>query len=194
VDAPNEDLEPATVEPEVPESTGGTDEKVTLARRLVADGRHDEARILLEEAAEADPYDVDAHLLSAYTHADSGSYEKALAECERALAINPLLPGARYVLGMIHLRRSDLLSATSEFKKAIYLDADFVLAHLNLANIYRRQSKWSLACKSYENAIASLDRNPEGGWTEFMGGFTADLIRKTCERSLLECRKAMEIA
>jgi chemotaxis protein methyltransferase CheR len=185
---PGEDVRPED------ESDTTVEERVELARELVGDGRHEEARILLEEAVELEPLNVDARLLAAFSRADAGEYSEALAECERALAINPLLAGARYVLGMIHLRRDDLTAAVSEFKKAVYLDSDFVLAHLNLANIYRRQSKWASACRSYENAIASLDRNTEGEWTEFMGGFTADLIRKTCERSLIECRKATEIA
>jgi hypothetical protein len=36
----------------------------------------------------------------------------------------------------------------------------------------------------------TLGKNPEGEWTLFLGGWTADVVLKTCERSLLECRKA----
>lgn len=190
-------LEPvAKAEPEESKPAVGStvEEKVSLARTLIASGRNEEAGILLEEAIEAGSKNAEAHLLSAYTHADAGRYDVALDECKEALSANPLQAGARYVLGMIYMRKGDLPSAASELKKAVYLDGDFVLGHLNLANLYRQQAKWSLACRSYENAIGSLRRNPDGEWTEFMGGFTADLIRKTCERSLLECRKAMEIA
>ncbi|GAB4280431.1 MAG: protein-glutamate O-methyltransferase CheR [Coriobacteriia bacterium] len=169
-------------------------EKIELAKALLAEGRKEEAHILLEEATEEDPHDAHAHLLSAYVHADTGEYDVALEECEKALAANPLLPSARHVLGLIHLRRGELVKAAAEFKKAVYLDPDFVLAYLNLGNIYKRQGKFAAACSCYENAVRSLERGEEGEWAEFMGGFTADLIRKTCERSLIECRKATGIA
>ncbi|PKL74208.1 MAG: hypothetical protein CVV27_21670, partial [Candidatus Melainabacteria bacterium HGW-Melainabacteria-1] len=110
------------------------------------------------------------------------------------LAINPLLPVARYILGIIHQRQGDPVRAISELKKTIYIEADFALAHLNLANIYKAQRKWDTAAREYENALRALYKSPEGSWTEFLGGFKVDLLAKTCERSLLECRKAMGVA
>jgi chemotaxis protein methyltransferase CheR len=102
-----------------------------------------------------------------------------------------LLPIARYILGIIYQRQGDAIRAVSELKKTIYVDPDFALAHLNLANIYKSQRKWDSAAREYENAVRALRKSPEGDWTEFLGGFKADLLARTCERSLLECRKAM---
>jgi chemotaxis protein methyltransferase CheR len=164
------------------------------ARVSVQAGQHAEARASLESVLEFDRNNFDAHLLLAFSYADAGDYELALKECDRALAINPLLPGARYVLGIIYQRQGDLVRAVSELKKTIYIDADFVLAQLNLGNIYRSQGNFDAACRAYQNAAESLERSPGGPWTEFMGGFDADLLARTCERSLIECRKAMGIA
>ena len=86
------------------------------------------------------------------------------------------------------------MHAISEFKKTIYIDTDFALAHLQLGTIYKSQGDWETAAREYENTIRSLYANPEGSWREFLGGFQADLLLKTCERSLLECRKALGIA
>ncbi len=171
-----------------------TDELIARARRSLEHG-HPE-RVLEDVASilETDPNNAEAHLLSAYVHADSGDYVQALEACHRALSINPLLPVARYILGIIHQRQGDPVRAVSELKKTIYIDADFALAHLNLANIYKAQRKWEDAAREYENALRALYKSPDGAWTEFLGGFKVDLLAKTCERSLLECRKAMGAA
>lgn len=173
----------------------GTDaDTVSAARHALEVGRVSEALELANRAIDADANDAEAHLIAAYVHADAGDYEAALESCHRALAINPLLPSARYILGIIHQRQGDAVRAISEFKKTVYIDDTFALAHLNLANIYKSQRKWEMAAKEYENALKALYKNPEGAWTEFLGGFKLDLLVKTCERSLLECRRAMGVA
>ena len=134
---------------------------------------------------------AEAYLLAAHAHADTGNLDAAFGECHKALAIDPLLAGARYVLGMIHLRRGEHMEALSEFKRTIYTDSGFVLAHLNLANLYRAQGAMEDACREYELTLRTLYENPEGEWIDFMGGFKSDLLAKTVERSLIECRKSV---
>jgi chemotaxis protein methyltransferase CheR len=160
------------------------------ARKDLKEGRPDRVVEAAGSILDADPNNAEAHLLLGYVHADTGDYERALAECPKALAIDPLLPVPRYILGIIYQRQGDFVRAISELKKTVYIDADFALAHLNLANIYKSQRQFDAAAKEYENALKALKENPEGGWTEFSGGFQADLLARTCERSLLECRKA----
>jgi chemotaxis protein methyltransferase CheR len=160
------------------------------ARKDLKEGRPERVVEAASGILEADPNNADAHLLMGYVHADTGDYERALAECHKALAIDPLLPVPRYILGIIYQRQGDFVRAISELKKTVYIDADFALAHLNLANIYKSQRQFDAAAKEYENALKALKKSPEGGWTEFSGGFQADLLARTCERSLIECRKA----
>ena len=112
----------------------------------------------------------------------------------QALAINPLLAGARYVLGLIYQRQGDVVRAVGELKKTIYIDPDFALAHLNLGNIYKTQGKYEQACRQYENALGALRKDPDGPWTQYLGGWQADVVLRTCERSLIECRKALGTA
>lgn len=160
------------------------------ARTDLREGHPDQVAGEAKRVLELDPNNADAHLLLAYVHADTGDYDEALAACDWALSINPLLPVARYILGIIHQRQGDTVRAISELKKTVYIDADFALAHLNLANIYKAQRQFDSAAKEYENALRALRKSPEGDWTEFSGGFQADLLIRTCERSLIECRKA----
>ncbi|TLM78081.1 MAG: tetratricopeptide repeat protein, partial [Actinobacteria bacterium] len=90
-------------------------------------------------------------------------------------------------LGVIHQQQGDIEAATAEFKRTLYVDRDFVLAHFALANILRQQGQVHEACREYENTLRALYAKPEGAWTRFLGGFRPDLLARTCERSLLEC-------
>lgn len=184
--------------PATPKSVGKTaahvGELVAEAGKLFAERHPEKVLALVDEILTTDANNADAHVLAAHAYAEMGNFDAALAACTRALAVNPLLADARYILGLIHQRKGDTVGATSEFKKTVYIDPDFALAHLNLGTIYKAQGDWEAAAREYENTMRSLYKNPEGSWREFLGGFQADLLLKTCERSLLECRKAMGIA
>ena len=77
----------------------------------------------------------------------------------------------------------------AEFKRTVYIDRDFALAHVSMANIYRSRGEWDAAKRAYENALRALRTAPDGAWTEFLGGFTPELLASTCERGLNECVK-----
>jgi chemotaxis protein methyltransferase CheR len=164
------------------------------AAELFAERHPEQVLALVDELLSIDAHDASAHVLAAHAYADMGNYEAALGACTRALAINPLLPVARYILGLIHQRGGDTVGAISEFKRTIYIDQDFALAHMNLGTIYKAQGEWEAAARAYENTMRALRKNPDGVWREFLGGFQSDLLLKTAERSLLECRKALGIA
>jgi len=161
------------------------------ARARVEEGRPDLALAIVDDVLSREPNNADAHLVAAYIHADAGAYDEALDACQRALAINPLLPVARYILGIIYQRQGDMVRAVSELKKTLYVDDAFALAHLHLANIYKSQRKWEAAAREYENAIEVVRTSPQGPWVAVAGGFQQDLLIATCERSLAECHKEM---
>ena len=79
------------------------------------------------------------------------------------------------------------------FKRTIYIDRDFVLAHFNLANLYTRaRCARRRVPRVREHAARAVQASPDGAWTAFLGGFRTDLLAKTCERSLIECRKGIK--
>lgn len=162
---------------------------VAEAHKSLERGEPGAARQLADNALKLDDRNVEALLVRAFGFADSGNFDAAIADATAALAINPLLAPGRYILGVIYLRQGDATAAANEFKRTLYIDADFVLAHLNLANIHRQQGHNEDACREYQNTIRALHRAPEGDWTAFLGGFTSDLLVQICERSLLECGK-----
>lgn len=167
-----------------------------LVRARVRMGSGDAAGALeaVEAILAADRGCAEAHLIAARVHADAGDYERAYASATQALAITPLLAGARYVLGLIYQRQGDVVRAIGELKKTIYIDPEFALAHLNMGNMYKTQGKHEQACRQYENALGALRKDPDGPWTQYLGGWQADVVLRTCERSLIECRKALGTA
>ncbi|MDP2182810.1 MAG: CheR family methyltransferase [Actinomycetota bacterium] len=176
----------------VQESVEGDLQEPTLfdqARAASSDGRPRDVLGIVTDMLDADPDDPQAFLMAAYAHADLGDLSAALDECKSALTRDPLLSAARYILGIIHMRQEEPERAIAELKRTVYSDPDFVLAHLNLGNLYRAAGQIEDACRSYENALRALYKSPAGEWTVFLGGFKPDLLAKTCERSLLECRK-----
>ena len=164
---------------------------IACAKARLAGGDTAGALEAVEVVLAADRNNAEGLLIAAQVHADTGDYDRALAGATQALTANPLLPGARYVLGIIHQRQGDIVRAISELKKTVYIDPEFALAHMNLANIYKAQGRFDLACRAYDNALRAAHKDPEGPWTLYLGGWKADVVLRTCERSLLECRKAM---
>jgi chemotaxis protein methyltransferase CheR len=187
--------EPAPV-PSEAESQGAESptvaELVAETHALLEQGRPADACTVADRALAIDPRNVEAMLVRSYAHADAGDLEAAIADATSAVAIDPLLAPARYILGIIYLREGDESAALAEFKRTIYIDHEFVLAHFNAANIHRARGALDDACREYENALQTLVSNPTGSWTVFLGGFRSDLLAKTCERSLIECRKGSQ--
>ena len=163
-------------------------ELVAEAYQLLEAGKPIEARQAADRALVWDPECVEALIVRAYTHADDGDLDSAIQEVRRVLRIDPLKAAAHYILGLIYQRQGDQDAATEAFRRTIFVDPDFVLAHFNLANIYKSRGARVDACREYRTTMSVLETCPEGSWTAFLGGFRADLLAQTCERSLVECR------
>lgn len=180
---------PAADAPAAPEQEARAAEFVKQAHGLLEQARAAEALKVALKALEIEPDNMDAHVVAAFAYADAGDMAAAKAQAEEALEISPLAAPARYILGVIRREEGDLDGAVSEFKRTIYIDSDFVLAHFALANARKQSGDYTRAKRDYENTLKALERNPEGQWTEFLGGFRTDLLARTCELGLVECGK-----
>lgn len=168
---------------------GERDALLARAHALLDQAQAKEALIIAERVLSSDPSDLDGHLLAAFAQCDLGDLKGASAQAEAALKVDPLAAPARYILGVIKQQQNDLDAALTEFKRTIYIDRDFVMAHFASANIHRQSGRMMDACRGYENSLRAMRAQPEGSWTAFLGGFRPDLLEKICERSLIECQK-----
>jgi len=182
---------PQVAVPEPPVGPRPAERLVAQAHSLLESAQASEALVLATQALVLEPSNVDAHLVAAFAHADLGHLDDAVKQAHVVLAEQPLTAGARYILGIINQQRGDMDAALSEFRRTVYVDRHFVLAHFAIANIHRARGESADACRGYENTLRALYMEPEGQWTAFLGGFRPDLLARTCERSLLECGRGI---
>ncbi len=170
-------------------SAHDTSELLATARTLLEDAAPAEALAIADAVLASEPTQRQARLVAAFAHADLGDLQTAKKQAQSILDDDPLAASAHYILGTIFRQTGDGAGACEEFKHTIYSDTDFVLAHFALASIYREQGRTDDAKRSYEHALRALYVNPEGEWTQFLGGFKPDLLAKSCERGLAECSR-----
>jgi tetratricopeptide (TPR) repeat protein len=62
-----------------------------------------------------------------------GRYDEAAVHCKKALAIDPNLPEAHYLLGNIYFKKGEAQQAVIQYEKALELEPDFPEARHNLS-------------------------------------------------------------
>lgn len=109
--------------------------------------------------------------------ADRGSVDRAADLCAAAIASARGDPRARYLLATVELERGSPERAARALSEAIYLDPDFVLAHVALACLRSAEGRRADARRSYAAALALLHARPPHEEVEGSEGLTVlDLI------------------
>jgi chemotaxis protein methyltransferase CheR len=78
---------------------------------------------------------------TARSYANLGKLTEAVSWCEKAIAINKLNPAAHYLLAMICQELGQSATAIQSLRHTLYLDPDFVLAHLALGILCMSQER-----------------------------------------------------
>ena len=76
------------------------------------------------------------------------------------VAFNKLDPAAHYLRASVLQEIGERDAAIVALKRALYLDADFVLAHLSLGNLLRLQGNRDSADRHFANALELARRRP----------------------------------
>lgn len=87
-------------------------------------------------------------------------WERALADFEMAVIVQPDFPRALNNLGVAYSRRGEEQRAEQAYLRAIAADSDFAAPHHNLGNLYSRQDRLAEAIRSYGVAIRRQSKNP----------------------------------
>ncbi|UUZ67247.1 tetratricopeptide repeat protein [Polaromonas sp. P2-4] len=110
------------------------------AQTLFEQGRYEEAAATLLAAlaipTQRSPEPALLRLL-AHALANQGRLADALAWCERWIAADKLDPAGHYLRAIILQERRDPEQARFSLQRAVYLQADFVLAHFSLGHLAR---------------------------------------------------------
>lgn len=93
------------------------------------------------------------------SHLRDESPEKALADFEEALNINPRNSSAYSYRGFVNHRQGNFAEAVADFNKAIDLDPENMMSHYNRGMAYHRIGDKAKACADFHKACSKGNMN-----------------------------------
>jgi chemotaxis protein methyltransferase CheR len=153
------------------------------ARMLYRQGRYKEAAAATASLL-GQRNDPSGMALMARIHANMGELETALHWCEQASLLERLDPAVHYLLGTILQELERGSEAMLAYKRTLYLDPDFALAHFALGRLYREQNKAREANKHFENALLLLGKYVPDEALPECDGMTAGHFMEIIRQSL----------
>ena len=93
------------------------------------------------------------HLILGKAHLNREETEPAIAELERAVALNPNLPFLHFNLGMAYERSGEYERAESEFRRDIALEPDLADNYEQLGVLYSRMGRDDDAERTFREAL-----------------------------------------
>lgn len=114
------------------------------------------ARVAAAKPAAPKPQPPAQHAPNARRLADEGRLAEALRECDRAISADKLNAANHYLRGVILQEQGAFDDAVAAFRRALFLERDFVVAHFAMGNLLVRLRRVREAGRSFENARALL--------------------------------------
>ncbi|MBA7495919.1 Photosystem I assembly protein Ycf3 [subsurface metagenome] len=93
------------------------------------------------------------HLLRGIFYHNKGIYDDAVAECKKAIEINPNYAGAHHSLGVAYGSKGMYYEAIAELKKAIEINPNYAGAYYNLGVLYGEKGMYDEEIAEYKKAI-----------------------------------------
>jgi two-component system chemotaxis response regulator CheY len=119
-------------------------------------------RIKLLWDSRTNPTKIDLHLKKGWNHLEREEGEEALAEFKLALFENPQSPRTYHSLGRAYDSLKDPKKAKAHYQQAVEMAPQFLMAHVDQAELHEKQGELAEAAASLEKAIRinpnNLDR------------------------------------
>ncbi len=130
------------------------------------------------------PANLDDVVETVRQQADRGELEAARRTCRDALDANPTSPALHFYDGLIARARGAAREAEAAFRRAIYLDRNFALAHHHLGLLLLDDGRGRAGRRSIGHA-ARIANAMDGGLLLAQGdGMTADALRRVARLPL----------
>jgi tetratricopeptide (TPR) repeat protein len=122
-----------------------------LGTALLTKGDSEHGQVLIDRIFSKGE-SAEGHLLMGIAHLNKQDFQSAVAELERAVALNPALPTVQAVYGRALLGAGDRDKAMRAFRTALEQDPDNFEANLQLGSLYRIDQKYGLAMTYLQRA------------------------------------------
>jgi chemotaxis protein methyltransferase CheR len=118
----------------------------------------------------------------AKAYASLGELEQALADCQRAIALEAFDKQGYLLYSLVLLEANRLDEAEGALRRALYLDLRFIEAHYQLALLRLRKGQHEAAMKSLLSALRIAESEPAESHLQATQGMThgrfAELLRR----------------
>jgi len=109
-------------------------------------------------------------------YADKGDWKQAEEWCKKTLKHQKLNRDAHYILALVYQHQGRIDEAVVEMKKTVYIDSEYILGHVGLADLYHIQKQLPSAIKSLDNARKFLLRGEREDIVAGSGGITKRVL------------------
>jgi hypothetical protein len=109
---------------------------------------------LLDKMIQDNPGDASNYFSRGHTYTNHFYYQKALADFQNALSLNPNMPAAHNYIGYLYMGKKKYKEAEKHFLRAIELSPNFSKPYFNLAVIYYYKKDFDQALEYINKAIA----------------------------------------
>lgn len=143
--------------------------------------RFDMAEKVFRDIADNYPNSARASLGFAFIYANKGEDALASQMIKQALAIEDLLPEAYFLRALLSEKDGDIEGAVRDYRNVILLDADFVMAHFNLAILYMKQGLMKDSRRELKNTLEILKKFDSEKHVKFSGGLHREALIQLCQ-------------
>jgi chemotaxis protein methyltransferase CheR len=130
---------------------------------------------------------ADSPIVVAQNLANRGELAEALTWCDRAISADVLNPTHRFLRAMVVQELGMLDEAKKSLEQALYLDQDFVMAHVALGNLAKKLGRHALWLRHFRSAKSLIEGLEPDVLLPESGGLTAgrltEVIRLTLEEA-----------
>lgn len=160
------------------------DARYAQALELYQQGHYSKAATLISGLLESARRDAPSMMLMARIHANLGELSAALYWCEQTVNADRLTPTGHYLLGTILQESDRKAEAMLAYRRALYLDPGFTLAHFSLGNLCRDQNQPRQAAKHFANALLVLEAQRPDDVIPESSGLTAGRLTEIIRSAL----------
>jgi chemotaxis protein methyltransferase CheR len=146
------------------------------AQTLFEEEKFEEAAALLGDVVRQQPDHTGALVLQGFVMANSGRFHEAITLCQKALAVNDLLPEAYFLEGLVLDMTDRLDEAVEEYRKTILLRMEFVMPHYFLGRLYVRLGRMTDGAREMRNTLKILEKGAKERVIPFSGGLSREVL------------------